>query len=400
MKAILTIIFVSFFLSSCINSSNFHRGYFIPANNEPIEIEFEVLSDLIIIKAEINGVTGSFLYDNGFSLSAVNREFADRAHINFDNSSNIRDANNKRSSTPETTIDSVVINGQLFLKTGFYQINTKAFFPCGHIDGIIGASIINKANWKINFQERKIQISSVPFKGEGNKLPISISNNNSSFSTFSILGVPYKCKIDLGNMTSLKINKHYINNSFDGLLAEKRIGIMSLSTGGLGKTDTIYHLSNDLQLVNSGDTLPVHTRVSIKDNLKYQGYIGINYFNKYELIINSTEKEYLLLEPKETLSFESDSSYGVVLYPIDDAWKIIQIDPYDSALSELELMDEVILLDSLTIARFENICDYKEYLKTKIGKKEKLVISLKDSLSFELPYRRNKTREIPVYNKK
>ena len=73
MKTTFTLIFVSIFLSSCINISNFDRGHFISANNEPVEIEFEVLSDLIIIKAEINGVTGNFLYDNGFSLSAVNQ---------------------------------------------------------------------------------------------------------------------------------------------------------------------------------------------------------------------------------------------------------------------------------------------------------------------------------------
>ena len=400
MKTTFTLIFVSIFLSSCINISNFDRGHFISANNEPVEIEFEVLSDLIIIKAEINGVTGNFLYDNGFSLSAVNQEFADRAHINFDNSSNIRDANNNQASTLETTVDSVVINNQLFLKTGFYQINTAAFLPCDYIDGIIGASIINKANWKINFEEKKIQISSVPFKGKGNKLPISFSNNNSSFTTISILGILYKCKIDLGSMSSIKINQSYTKNSFEGLFAEKRIGITSLSANGLGKTDTIYHLSDNLEITSSGIILPVQAKILIKDKLKYQGYIGINYLNNYEVIINSTEKEYVLLNAKEPLPAEIESSFGIVLYPTGNTWKIIQIDPYDSVLSKIELMDEVILIDNLPIKRFENICDYKEYLKMKISKKESLTVTLKGSLSLQLPFRSNKIRKIPIYSKK
>jgi len=401
MKITYPLLLISIFLASCINISNFDRGSFIPANNEPVEIEFEIISDLIIIKAEINGVSGDFLLDNGFSLSAVNQGFAHRAHIDFGNSSNIRDANNNKASIPESTIDSVIINNQIFLKTGFYQINTDVFLPCDHIDGIIGASIINKANWKINFEEKKIQISSIPFKAKGNNLAISFSNNNSSFTTISILGNPYKCKIDLGSASSIKINQSYTKNSFDSLLAEKRIGITSISSNGLGNTDTLYHLSDNLPLTNSGNILPVQERIVLKDKLKYQGYIGINYLNNYELIINSTEKEYILISSKEFLPAKIESSYGIVIYPINDIWKIIQIDPYDSVISRIELMEEVIMIDNLSINRFENICDYKEYLKMKIDKKESLVISVKgNSQPVTLPFRKSNTQMIPVYNKK
>jgi len=400
MKVEYPILLFFIFLSGCINYSNFDRGYFIAANSEPVEIEFEVISDFIIIKAEINGVSGTFLFDNGFFLSAVNPEFAQRAHIDFKNSTNIRDANNKKARIPESTVDSVTIKNQIFLKTGFYQINTDDFLPCDHIDGIIGASIINKANWKINFEEKKIQISSIPFKENGNTLAISFSDNNSSFTTISILGVSYNCKIDLGSASGIKINQNYTKNSFDGLLAEKRIGITSISSNGLGKVDTTYHLSDNLPLTNSGDTLQVKERIIIKNKLKYQGYIGINYLNNYELIINSTKKEYILHSLQKPLPAEVESSFGIVLYPINDIWKIIQIDPYDSVLSKINLMDEVIMIDNLPINRFGKICDYKEYLKLKIDKKENLVIFLKDDRSLELSFRRNKIQEIPVYNKK
>ena len=400
MKIIYVILLSSIFLSSCTNS-NFDRGYFIPTDNEPVEIEFEVVSNLIIIKAEINGVSGKFLFDNGFSLSAVNQEFANRAHIDFNNLSNMRDANNKRAKTPESTVDSVVISNQSFIETGFYKINTSTFFPCNSIDGIIGASIINKANWIIDFEKKKIRISSLPFKEKGNKLPISFSNNNSSFTTISILGIPYKCKIDLGNTKSLEIDRTYAKGSYEGLLAEKRIGITSISSNGLGKSDTIYFLSENVKLSHLENNLPAQTRILIKDKLKYQGYIGINYLNNYEkVIINSTKKEYVLVNTINSLPAEVDSSFGVALYPVDNVWKIIQLDAYDTTFSVIELMDEVIMIDSLPVSSFENICDYKEYIKMKINKNESLMIYLKDSISVELPYRKNKIQKIPVYNKK
>ena len=139
----------------------------------------------------------------------------------------------------------------------------------------------------------------------------------------------------------------------------------------------------------------------IKDKLKYQGYTGINYLNNYEeVIINSTEKEYVLVNTKKSLPTVIDSSFGITIYPIDNVWKIIQIDPYDSVFSEIELMDEVSMIDSFPVSRFENICDYKEYLKMKINTNENLTIYLKDLTSLELPFRKNKIQKIPVYNKK
>ncbi len=67
--------------------------------------------------------------------------------------------------------------------------------------------------------------------------------------------------------------------------------------------------------------------------------------------------------------------------------------------SGIELMDEVVMIDNIPINHFENICDYKEYLNKKINKKESLIVSLKDSLSLELPFRKNIIQKMPVYKK-
>ena len=400
MKIQLKLILLSVLFSGCMSTS-IDRGNFIPADKEPVEIDFEILSNLIVFEAEINGVSGKFIFDNGASLSLINQDFADKAQVNFDSKTQIRDANNNKSTIPEATVDTVVIGDQIFQGTGFYQTDTKAYMPCHEIEGIIGASIINKANWRIDFEEKKIEISSTPFKSNGEKLPISISSNNSSFTKISVLGVSYKTKIDLGSTKSIKIDKRYSKNSFEELSAEQRIGIISLSANGFGKTDTIYRLSHRLPVVNSEDTLPAYGSVMINRRLKYPGYIGLDYFNDYnELIINSTDQEYILGSPKDTISRNNvRDSHGLSIYPIDSIWKIIQIDANDSSFSEIELMDEVLMMDGVPMGHFENICEYQEYLKMKTKKKESLVISLKDSTSLELPFRRNKTQKIGVNTK-
>ena len=169
---------------------------------------------------------------------------------------------------------------------------------------------------------------------------------------------------------------------------------------GLGKTDTVYRLFDKLPVVNSEDTLQANASVMLNSKLKYPAYIGLDYFNDYhELIINSTEQEYVLGSPKEAPKENVRSSHGLSIYRIDHVWRIIQIDVNDSTLSEIDLLDEVIMVDDIPIEHYENTCDYQEYLNMKIEKKDSLVVTLKDSTSLKLPFRQNKIEKIAVYNK-
>jgi len=384
----------------CITDSGLDRGHFISDNAQPVEVSFEIVSDLIIVSAEINGVAGKFLFDNGFTMSAVNEGFGRRANIDFRGGTNIQDANNKRSSVPEATVDSVVISGQTFVKTGFYQIETDNFFPCDTIDGVIGASIINKANWKIDFDSMTMQISSLPFQGEGSTMDISFSRNNSSFVKITVQGVSVKCKIDLGSSSEIKVDWKNAKDAFIGIPAEKRIGIMSLSAHGLGNVDTTYLTSERQDVRYSGASLPRGGRVLLKRDLKYQGYVGVNYFKDYGLIINSLERQYILTPTNKPLTFEMDSSYGLVIYHLEEEWRIIQLNPNDPLLSDIALMDKVTMIDSLPMSKFESICDFKDYMKDKRESKEAIVATLEDRKgSVVLPYRRRQAQGIPAYRK-
>jgi hypothetical protein len=374
---ILTICSIIF--SKCINISQFDRGTYIPATAESTVIEFETAAGLLIINAEINGVTGRFLFDNGFSLSGINPDFAERAHISFDKQGNLKDANNNRSVNPETTVDSVIIAGHAFLNTGFYQINTNNFMPCNQIDGVIGASIINKTNWQINFGQNKIQISSTPFHNSGYELDIMYSNNNSAFTELSIQGVLYKCKIDLGSTKGIQLKSNYVMGSLDGLLIEKRIGIMSLSSNGVGKMDTTYHTKDSLLIMQGDASLPQKARVLIKENLKYAGYIGTSYLSNYTVSLNSTARKYILKRANTTQTKNSDASYGLAIYPIEDKWKIVQFNPNDSLLTGINLLSEVIMVDNVPMIDFNSICDYKNYMRNKIEHKESIVFGLNEA---------------------
>lgn len=382
-------------LSAC-TVSYLDSGYLIPAAQEPVSMDFTMEEDLIIINAEVNGVRGKFLLDNGFSLSGIDPEFARKAQIKFKGKGNLRDANNKKLESRKTQVDTVRIQGQTFVKTGFYEIETSRFFPCYPLDGIIGASIMNKINWEIDFQTQRLRISSRPFDHPGFTWKVGFSDNNSNLVKLTVQGKTVNAKIDLGSSGGIKLDADHFKEVFSGSRMIKHEGIFSLSAGGLGEVATSYETVSPIPITHNGEVLPRKARIGINYGLKYPAYIGLEYLREYQLSINSTTRQYILSEAAQPTDAEDMRSYGVGIYLIDDHWYVIRKIANDPLMKSIRVMDEVAMLDGEPMNRFADICAYKAYLEKKVDRKEILTIVLKRSgEKLELPYRPNQTMNLP-----
>lgn len=381
-----SLLFILITVCSCVSTSDLNRGYLIPSAGELTEIEFSTTKDLIFLEAKVNGVSGIFVFDNGASLSAVNPDFAIRANIKPGKKSKITDANNNQKSLKESTADTVIIGGHKFIKTGFYILDTKKFLPCDTIDGIIGASIINKANWEIDFIRKKMRISSRVFEDPGYKMSISFSSNNSSFTTISIMDQLIKCKIDLGSSRNIKLRKEKYYSLFLNAEAEKRVGIVSRSVTGLGNIDTIYQIRDLIDITHGQTKLPVQASVQLFSRMKYAGYIGIDFFNDYLLTINSNAKEYILSENKNHQnSPQKEKSFGLMIYPVKDHWLVIQLNPNQKRLEGIEVMDKVVAIDNIPFSDFGGFCEFEDYWQKKKENEESILISL-EQRHLEIPF--------------
>lgn len=342
-----------------------------------VEIPFQLENGLIVIAAEVNGNKGLFLFDNGFSLSAVNQQFADKAGIQFKSKANMADANSKSMLVPVTTVDTVRFGHLDFVKTGFYQINTGNIFPCMPIDGIIGASVINKANWEIDFQKNKIRISPDPFANEGIGIDISFSPNNSTITTLQINGNPVQSKIDFGKNSSLSLRYKDVISFTEGTPVQKMTGIRASSAHGLGEIETFYYMASPVQVKYKGNELP-SSRATITQNQKYSGYLGIEYFKDFLVSINSSERKYVLsLTGAMAQTRANELSYGIAIYPHNGKWSVIQKNEADSLLSKVNLLDEVLEIDNLPPSAFHDLCRFRKYLDSKKHKGESLILRIK-----------------------
>lgn len=382
----LSLLLILLFISGCISFSKLDRGRLLPSDQKSSSLSFTLENNLIMLDVTINGTPGRFLFDNGFSMSALDKTFAEKVGIQPERETSIRDGNNKQMSLQEVTVDMIQIGEFSFSNTGAYILDTKAFMPCNQVDGIIGASVINKINWEIDMQGQTITLSPDPFEGQGFQLDYTISQNNSSMLELEVAGQALKTKIDFGKTASLDVETALVREALAGTLAESSVGISSLSATGLGNIDTTYEFLEPQQLRHQQMDLPLPSEMEVSNNLKYDAYLGLGYFKQYQVIINSSTSHYWLSDPSQNQT-KNNGGYGVVFYLVDSQFVIIQKNPYTSGIEAISLLDTVVEIDGEPARRFEDICSWKKYITAKIDQQ--------DSLTFVRSAQPEKTIKLP-----
>lgn len=390
MKLLLVVLVLGTVLASCgLTNSNTRGKVVAPEEVAVTQIPFDTIHNLMIIEAEINGYPGRFLFDNGFTLSAISPDFAKKCGVDFNQSTTVNDINNKKTSLAETTLESIIIGGFDFQNTGFYRIDTKKFFPCDDVDGVIGGSIINKVNWKIFYDNRTIYISgnTFDFQDDATVIPVDYNRGNSALTDISVKGQEITCKIDIGMSGEMAIKKSKYLTLFEGEDGIKSEGISSLGATGLGGIEYNYDIASRTIIASDESDLSVGAEIELEQSQKYDGYIGIGYLRHYDLILNSTEKQYVVTNG-DAPDDGDGMSYGINMYMINDTCRIITKNGFDPMLADIELMSAVKLIDDQPTSEFRSVCDLRTYMRKKIKSKTDLTLQLLDNEEpIVLPYR-------------
>lgn len=372
------LILLIFLLPSCSRVFFVDNTRLIPAPKEPVEIEFQSHRGLLFIKATINGKKGLFLFDNGFSHSAVNPAFAKKAGIVFDKDVKLSDAHDRSVHIHKTTLDTLHIRDQTFVNTMVYQIDTDNFLPCYKFDGILGASVINEINWKIDFDTEKMLLSSVPFPATGTELRVTYLENNSATLPLALGNRTFNTKIDFGKTGNFQVRQALVEEYFKGEKVVETYGVTSFSTHGPGDPETKYKLAAGQSIWYGEEALPLPAQVRISEDLKYEAYLGMGYLRKYSpLVINSTLATYVLPDTNSSAYMANDTAYGMVIYKTgENKWQIIQKNVTDPMMKDIRVNDEVVAINGRPFINF-TLCDYQDYIKDKLDKKDTVFLEIK-----------------------
>lgn len=369
-----------------------HLGKLESANTK-IKLPIEVWNDLILVKAKFNGVEGTFVWDNGFYISGLDSLFIKKALVKkYDSNIEARDANNKIVELKQFLSDRFEIGKILITKTPILQVNIKSILQSQgkSIDGLIGASIINKLNWKFDFDNNFVEISDKPFiKKNSKELPFEIIESNAHIMKININGYDLQTLIDFGyNADDISIN---IQGAalFQGNKASEEYGINKIGVSGLNEIDTTYVIKKNYKFELAGHKFNFLPKVSIaKSNSNIS--LGNKFFrNSYNVIINCKDFKYILSNRKNPIKQNTDKSFGILLLLKENHFYIGKLTTNPNIKNKtLKIMEEVLEINNKKPSDFEDNFSLINYQKNLLNLNKSLNLKLKNGevLSFTPEY--------------
>ena len=185
------------------------------------EIPMHYIGNHIFIESKINGKNYTFLFDTGYDFTTFDKSLIDKIHFTSIKKKSTSGSSFQNEKLQYGVIPSINIGVIEFnnIAVGIQDLShVKSPFPDGRrIDGIIGANILRKALWKIDYQKQSLRFSNTikNFPPDTNAIkidmiPKSSSNWGLNRIKVNINGVSENFVFDTGSHGSFSANNEFL----------------------------------------------------------------------------------------------------------------------------------------------------------------------------------------------
>lgn len=355
-------------------------------------------NDMILVEGSIGSEKGYFIWDNGFSFSAVNKNLQiDKVNVN-NTSVTVGDALNHEQDMDFYRIKSMTFGNVKENDLLVIEVDISNVLPCSKVKilGFIGGDIINRYSWNFDFDNHTVKISTEDFNLNCDKA-IALDFKTDSLSNMHYMPIslnmfPGWALVDWG------MNSYFNVQSTIAWLfpdTQRKYTIQGNSMSAIsGKNsiaeqwvvDTSYSLKiGEYEVVDK-----YLSDANISEQLFSEAVLGNLFFREsFNVIINKDSAKYILLERKlKDENFVPQSiSYGVTLNKNDDTSLsidgIIKEHP-DVLRSGLKPLDSIISVNGHKAVYFKTQCELDGYVRLMKRKKEKLTLELSEGKKITL----------------
>ena len=283
------------------------------------EIPFDDKMGLIILKVTISGEEYDFLYDTG-APNVISKELAAKLNIKPYVSNKTSDSQGNKEDLEYLLLPKITIGCVDFLNTGAAVADLKrsSVIACLDVDGIIGANLMRKAIWQIDYENKLLRVSNTmsSFKIEdGERIPFTEKFTGTPISDINVNGAIEKnVTIDTGSNGGFSLSVKTYREAKDSL-APVVIGVGTTTSGiyGVGEVDTNYYTT--FPLISIGNVELKNQMVDFNKGNSLT--LGNTFFENYLVTYNWPEKEILLTNKKEHDN-SSFNSFGFNYFMNDD----------------------------------------------------------------------------------
>jgi Aspartyl protease len=305
-KAIL-ILFLCFFTFPVFSQDypelrrdDLYKDGFVKSKNFETTVPFEIVEDWIALKPIINGVETTLLFDTHAGLTTLSTEFAKKVKLTKKGQIGVQDAKRELQKTDIYKINFLKIGDLECKNSSCVTTFLPSFMTLVGFEGILGADVINRFNWKINFDSKQITITDKRVEKEANAEEFYFyMNNNVPYVTLKLDEKPYEnALIDFGSGGGISFPYNLGSSLNDTISIGEYPARIRLSNGlfGYGEADTCYYLPVENFSIGQVKLPRVKTEVSKKSNLLI---LGMGVFSQYNIVIDNNNYRYFLTRRRE-----------------------------------------------------------------------------------------------------
>lgn len=267
---------------SCSISKRIERGNVIPLNFYE-KIDYTTAKGLLLIPCEFEGVTKNYLFDTGAQITSIQRTSLRGKKIK------VRGASNRSIENGTETLKSFKINNINFRNT--FATNEdmqglKEQIP--NFGGILGRTIIDRANWLINIPNKVLEISNSELSDDSFTDIILDESNGAPYTTIRVDEVEYKAILDLGSIAMLNVPKN--TELAVELMNKYNFKSQTRERYTVGGLQSITEQVCTIPSIQFGELVIENVDVTINESSQIR--VGMNLFKNNIVYIDNLNKKY------------------------------------------------------------------------------------------------------------
>ena len=341
---------------------------------ESIPVEVEI--GLIIVPVTIQGKTYRFLFDTGAPFS-ISEELQAKLDYKVISKGSIKDSDNNRKTVNYVEVDRILVGKIPFIQqTAFVgDFTSNPTIKCLQMDGIIGSNMMRHCNWRINYQEQELVLSS------------KLGQPSHSVS------VPFHTDAQYNILVDLNINGATIRN----------LTVDYGSNGSLSFPDEVYQTLEQHDKIEKGfleegvkqsgligSPVPIQRRITYVDTIQIglleiddieirsgsAALIGKKILSRYIVTIDWDKRQLHFSESKSTKP--NHETFGFKIgYSEDKNLYVQSVIEHSVAYKQgIRPNMTVLKVNELDFQKHHNYCDYIDSI---VGKTDKVSLELMDT---------------------
>lgn len=282
MKTPWPICFLLFVCFGCTANKQLTQGSVEPKEFNA-KVSFTTAKSLVLIPCEIEGNTKNFIFDTGAQVTTIQRDSI------FGEIITVRGGSNRTLENGSETVASLKIGEVDFINTFATNENEVELSKrISNYGGILGRTVIDKANWLINYPEKTIELSNENICTDGfTDIPL-LESSTTPYTFVEIDGVSYQAILDLGSTSVFNVPE-------DAELAKLLLSKYNFEKNTrerytVGGTQNVTELIGSVPAMSIGDLTFTDVRVNI--NQSSQIRLGMPFFAAYEICIDNENHRY------------------------------------------------------------------------------------------------------------